>query len=100
MHPSRFYTEKRNFKRLTMNCPVSYQVNSSPNKKMGTCVNLSAGGMLLECDDNYSAGTKINISVSPNHSTASPAFSAVMTVVRVISDRKSYRLGGSLEIVN
>jgi len=101
MQPSRFNSEKRNFKRLEMDCPVSYQVVSSPNLKMGTCINLSATGILFECDDRYPVGTRIKISVSPQLEI-SPSFSAVLEVKRVIagSSRETYQLAGTLEDIH
>ena len=95
---SRFHTEKRNYKRLLMNCPVSFQLMNSPNQKMGTCIDLSANGILFQCDDKYPVGTKINIQVSPELSI-SPAFSATMKVVRVetLAAKGGFRVGGVLE---
>ncbi len=97
MESSGLQSEKRNFKRLSMNCPVSYQVVNTSTRRTGTCINLSAGGVLLECDYRYPIGTKINISVSPKRSVI-PYFSAVMEVVRVksTSDNASFQLGGLL----
>ena len=98
MQPTRFHTEKRHFKRLNMNCAASYQVLNNPNRKMGTCINLSAGGLLLECDDAYPVGTKINVSVSPNPMQP-PTFTALMKVVRVAAVSESFQLGGVLESI-
>ena len=91
------YAEKRNFKRLDMNCPVSYQLMGGSSTKTGTCINLSASGVLLACDESYPVGTKININVSPKPSI-SPIFSAVMEVVRVnLTEKKeTFHLGGML----
>jgi hypothetical protein len=101
MQPSRFQSEKRNFRRMTMDCPVSYQLVNSPNQKMGTCINLSANGILFECDDKYPIGTRININVSPDLAI-SPSFSAVMEVIRVnsTSNKQGYQLAGTLENIH
>ena len=101
MQLSRFQSEKRNFRRMEMDCPVSYQPVSSPNRKMGTCINLSANGILFECDDKYPVGTRIKISVSPQLEI-SPSFSAVLEVKRVVagSKRDVYQLAGTLEDVH
>lgn len=95
---SRFHAEKRNFKRLLMNCPVSFQLVNSSNRKMGTCIDLSADGILFQCDDKYPIGTKINVHVSPELSI-SPSFSAMMKVVRVesASAKGGYKVAGILE---
>ena len=98
MSSSRFHAEKRNFKRLTMNCPVSFQLHNSPHKRVGTCINLSANGILFQADDKYPVGTKISINVTPKLNI-SPSFSAVMKVIRVeaASNKEGYCLGGILE---
>lgn len=89
--------EKRNFRRLSMDCPISYQVMDTPTSKTGTCINLSAGGVLLECDYKYPVGTKMNISVT-SRSSVLPYFSAVMEVIRVkpVVGRGGFQLGGLL----
>lgn len=98
---SRFHTEKRNYRRLLMNCPVSFQASHSPNYKMGTCIDLSANGILFQCDDKYPIGAKINIQVSPESSMSS-ALSATMKVVRVeeLPARAGFRVAGILEIIH
>jgi len=101
MRSSRQYTEKRNYMRLTMDCPVSYQVVNTSNRRMGTCRNLSADGILFECDEKYPIGTRIKVNVSPTLSL-SPPFSAVVKVVRVSADDEgdSYQLAGTLEDIH
>lgn len=98
---SRFHAEKRNYKRLLMNCPVSFQLTGSPNQKMGTCLDLSANGILLQCDDTFPIGAKINVQVSSELSTSS-SFSATMEVVRVerLPARAGFKVGGILEGVH
>jgi len=100
MSPSRFHAEKRNFKRMKMNCPVSFQLLNSPHTRIGTCINLSATGILFQADDKYPLGTKININVTPELDI-SPSFSAVMKVIRVeaAANKSGYHLGGILESI-
>lgn len=97
MQPSESIDEKRNFKRVPMGCPASFQVMNTQAKKMGTCINISAGGVLLECDYRYPVGTKMNISLTPERSVE-PYFSAVMEVVRVrpSNNHDGFQLGGLL----
>lgn len=101
MRLTRFHAEKRNFRRLDMDCPVSYQLVSSSNRKMGTCINLSADGICFECDDKFPIGSRINISVTPELNI-SPSFSAVLEVKRVIDNaqKESYLLAGTLEDIS
>ena len=97
MQLSRFQCEKRDFRRLEMNCPVSYQSTNSGNSQTGTCLNLSASGILIECDDKFPVGTTLNISVSPKLAI-SPSFTAIVEVIRVIagSSRGCYQIAGKL----
>ena len=99
MRPSRFTSEKRNYRRLDIDCPVSYQLENSSNAKTGTCINLSADGILFECDDKLPVGSKLKINVTYG---VSPSFTAMMEVIRVIagSRRDCYQMAGILEDVN
>jgi len=102
MKSSRHYIEKRDFMRMAINCPVSYQpADSGLTTKSGTCINLSANGILFQCDDRFPEGTVLDISVKPQL-TISPPFNAKMKIVRVQhqSEDNSYSLAGTIEMVN
>ncbi|MDH3325799.1 MAG: PilZ domain-containing protein [Gammaproteobacteria bacterium] len=98
---SRNYIEKRDFMRMAINCPVSYQVaDSDLTTKSGNCINLSARGILFQCDDKYPEGTELRISVQPQLSI-SPPFNAKMKVIRVDwqGEDNSYCIAGTIEMV-
>ena len=99
---SRQYIEKRDFMRMALNCPVSYQpLESTQDKKTGTCVNLSANGISFLCDDQFEEGIELDISVQPQLAI-SPPFNAVMKVVRVEMQGSSntYCIAGIIKLIN
>jgi len=101
MFAPRNYAEKRDFIRMSMNCPVSYRPLDSENQKTGTCVNLSAKGILFHCDDNYPAGSLIKVGVSPRL-TISPPFNAIVKIVRVKQhiSKDGFLLAGIIQEIN
>ena len=101
MYARRSYVEKRDFIRMTMQCPMSYQLLESMNQKSGTCINLSANGLLFQCDDNFPPGTLVKVSVSPSLSI-SPPFNAIVRIVRAKSHTAGdgFLLAGIIQEVN
>jgi len=101
MFAPRGYIEKRDFIRMAMNCPVSYQLLDSANQKIGTCVNLSGKGILFRCDDRYPLGTLLRLVVSP-HLAISPAFNAIVKIVRVnsASSNEEFLLAAAIEEID
>lgn len=99
---SRQFIEKRDFMRMALNCPVSYQISKSDQgQKTGTCVNLSANGISFLCDDEFKLGTELDISVQPQLAI-SPPFNATMKVVRVEQQGSSntFCIAGIIRLVN
>ena len=101
MYARRSYVEKRDFIRMTMDCPMSYQLLESINQKSGTCINLSAKGLLFHCDDNFPLGTLVKVSVSPTLAI-SPPFNAIVKIVRAKSHASGdgYLLAGKIQELN
>jgi len=100
MLTSRKFAEKRDYIRMTMDCPVKYQSLNGEGKKEGTCLNLSAKGVLFRCNDQYPVGTMLRIDVSPRLSI-SPPFFALIKVLRVSSATESgYQIAGSIQEIH
>ena len=101
MYAPRSYVEKRDFIRMSMDCPVTYQLLDSANQKTGTCVNLSAKGILFHCDDHYPLGTLLKVCVSPRL-TISPSFNAIVKIVRIKQheSKDGYLLAGMIQEIN
>jgi len=99
---SRQYIEKRDFMRMALNCPVSYQSsNLGQRKKTGTCVNLSANGISFLCEDLIALGDELDISVHPQLAI-SPPFNAKMKVIRVEKQGESniYSVAGTIIVAH
>jgi len=101
MLSSRDYQEKRDFIRMSMNCPLTYQSVDSYNQKTGTCVNLSAKGILFQSDDQYPLGTMLKVNVMPKLAI-SPPFSAIIKLLRVQPKQNNdgFLLAGTIEEVH
>jgi len=102
MRNPRQFVEKRDYIRMSIDCPVSYQLaDSDASSKSGTCINLSAKGILFKCPDQYPEGALLDISVKPQLSI-SPPFNAKMKVIRVEHDMSSnaFSIAGTLESIN
>lgn len=99
---SRQYVEKRDFMRMALNCPVSYQASGpGQTKKTGTCINLSANGISFLCDDQISEGDELEISVQPQLAI-SPPFNAKMKVIRVVrqDEGNTFSVAGTIKLIN
>jgi len=101
MYAPRSYAEKRDFIRMSMDCPVTYQLLESSNQKTGTCINLSAKGILFHCDDPFPLGTLLKVGVSPRLAI-SPPFSAIVKVVRSKKhdSQDGHLLAGAIQEIN
>jgi len=98
----REYSEKRDFIRMNIECPVFYQAMGSSINKRATCVNLSAKGIKFHTDQVLAVGSKIHINVVPELKI-SPSLSAVMEILRVeplATNSKSYYIAGKLEEID
>ncbi|MDH5693996.1 MAG: PilZ domain-containing protein [Gammaproteobacteria bacterium] len=95
---SRNYSEKRDYLRMVMNCPVTYNEQGSDKKFVGTCINLSAKGVFITSHVHFSVGTKLEIHVKPNLAK-SPTFDAVVEVVRVEQAANSRAFGLGAQVV-
>lgn len=95
---SRKYTEKRDYLRMALDCPVTYSDVEGLRSRQGTCINLSAKGIAFEAADNFPVGSKLKISMQPKLAMT-PPLSAVVKVLRVErnSAKQCYTLAGQIE---
>jgi hypothetical protein len=75
------YSEKRDFLRMTMDCPARYRLQDGEASGSAMVRNLSAGGILLLTDHPIEAETQVTIRVTPVKAIT-PPLSAVLSVVR------------------
>ncbi len=75
------YNEKRNFIRMAADHALQYQVQNTAESHQGTCLNLSATGILFRTDQALAAGTQLNVNITPQYSVVDP-FNAEVEVIR------------------
>lgn len=75
------YTEKRDYFRMETDHKITCQPEGSHQSHEGTCLNLSAGGVLFTSDKHYKTGTRITINITPRYSIVQP-LEAVIEVIR------------------
>ena len=92
------HSEKRNYFRMQLNCPIYIATEDGTRRQTGVCVNLSVKGILIELDEEFPVGTSLIIKLEPGMEI-SPALSGMVEVLRVQRDEQSgkYLIGGLLE---
>ncbi len=99
MLSSRRYTEKRDYIRMELGCPVQYSDVSGLRVREGTCLNLSAKGIAFEATEEFPIGAKLTVHVSPKLAVT-PPFSATVKIVRTEPlQNKKFKLAGLIEEV-
>ena len=84
---------KRVFPRITVTCPVLYQLSSSKRWHVARLVDFSATGVCMICDDNLPTDTEISIQIKPGSQKTVPALSASGVVVRsLITDEQRFEV--------
>ena len=73
------YTEKRNYPRMAIECPASFQVVGGEGG--GAVVrNLSGGGLLMSMDRELGAGAQLKIQIKPANDITPPMVAEVRVV--------------------
>ena len=75
------FDEKRDFIRMAADHVLQYQLQDSNERHQGICLNLSATGILFRTDQSLSAGTRLNVNITPQYAVVSP-FDATVEVIR------------------
>lgn len=75
------YEEKRDHRRMDVDCPMTFQVVGSGEVQQGLARDLSATGMLIACGVEIAPGTRLEVKVSPPKAIV-PPLDAVVEVVR------------------
>ena len=92
------HSEKRNYFRMQLNCPVYISTENGTRQQSGVCINLSVKGILIELDEEIQVGASLIIKLEPGLDI-SPALSGVVEVLRVQQNKETgkYLIGGLLE---
>ena len=76
------YEEKRNFRRMSMDCAMSFTTPGERSTSPGYCKNLSAQGVLFSTLIPIQVGALVDINIAPQKAVVEP-FNAVVEVLRV-----------------
>lgn len=89
------YAEKRNFFRMNMDCNMEYTINGSGKHESGTVLTLSGDGISFTTNQAVSAGTKVNISITPEN-TVTPPLVVTVEVLRCEQGSDQYEVAGNI----
>ena len=81
------FAEKRDFKRMAIDCVLSFSKKGGAITLKGNVINLSSKGILFTSSQPFDEGTKLEIVLTPSNSLTKP-MEASATVSR-ITDRES-----------
>ena len=88
--------EKRDFLRMTVDCKVSFTEVDSGASSEGRALNLSGRGVLFRSDSELKLGSKLELNVIPE-GTSAPPLNAVVEVVRVeVLEPGNYEIGAMI----
>lgn len=74
------HEEKRDFRRMNINCPVTLQLSDSGDTLSGHCHDLSGGGVLVSTDRIALPGQRFNLALSGDN----PLFSSLKAEAEVV----------------
>ena len=75
------YSEKRDFYRMTIECPMTYTVVGRDEVYEGVAKDLSSTGMSIDCEHSHPMGAMLEVRIAPDM-TLVPALHARVEVVR------------------
>ncbi len=95
---SRDYDEKRDFFRMTADCPLNFKIHGDDTQYGGQCVNLSAGGVLFRSETKIEPDSLIDMNITPDKSVV-PPLKAVIEVTRRTesSEKGQYEYAGNIK---
>lgn len=87
------YSEKRDFMRMAVECPMTFSIQGESAVYSATARDLSASGLLILCQHEVDEGSLLVVSVKPEQSIV-PPLQALCEVMRVSSSAPGqYELG-------
>ncbi|MCP4877241.1 MAG: PilZ domain-containing protein [Gammaproteobacteria bacterium] len=85
------YAEKRDFLRMPIDCELSFMVAGSTKQYQGNVINLSSKGILFTSSKDFSAGTRLEIILTPSNSITAPMHADVV-VARVVNNEVLFEI--------
>lgn len=87
------YSEKRDFMRMAVECPMTFRVQGESQEYQAIARDLSASGLLILCQHEVAEGCVLEINVQPEKPIV-PPLQAICEVMRVSSSSPGrYELG-------
>ncbi len=74
--------DKRDFRRMNIDCPVNFRRERADGLYVGTVLNLSSGGILLNSHELLQLGDRLEVDIRPANNLT-PSLHAIVEVVRV-----------------
>lgn len=68
------YSEKRNYQRMALECPMTFTITGDKSKTVhqGIAKNLSASGLSVICSEEVKEGSALEINVEPEQAIVPP----------------------------
>ncbi len=90
------YDEKRDFRRMAAQHALQFRNLEDGEEGQGTCINLSATGILFSADQPLPTGTRLQIEMTPPYAVVAP-FDAEVEVVRATPrEEGGYEIAGRI----
>ena len=87
------FTEKRDFYRMEVGCPMQFKIQGDPALHTAVVRDLSASGLGFVCQQALAEGSVVEVVVSPEKAIV-PPLQAIAEVVRLSpQDDGSYEIG-------
>lgn len=82
-------SDMRDFRRMSIDCGLTFKKPDSDTVYSGIAKNLSATGVLIECDEPLTIGDQLEINIKPEKTITDP-LNAVVEVIRIGEGRKNH----------
>ncbi len=95
---SRDYDEKRDFIRVSVNCPVVFKAEDAGVEEYGRMQNLSGRGMMFIAERELAVESRLEVMIRPENDLT-PPLHAEVRVVRVARPRRGngYEIGAVIQ---
>lgn len=90
------YAEKRDFLRMPIDCELSFSESGSSKQHQGNVINLSSKGILFTSSNEFEAGRKLDITLTPSNSIT-PPMEATVVVMRVVNNDVLFEIACEIE---
>jgi hypothetical protein len=90
------YAEKRDFIRMGVECPTTFEIEGGSGKFTGLSRDLSASGLKLVTEKEVAVGTILNLQVLPEQAIIAPLHAVVEVVWVTGPVNNKYELGVSI----